>query len=93
MAKLKIKTLPTVIIFKDGQTVDRKLGFEGLTDAASGRRANDIDDFPTSRLGYWLESVGAIEYDGPDSDDEDNDDKRKTTLRGRHQSRAYDEDI
>lgn len=93
VAKLKIKTLPTVIIFKDGQTVDRKLGFEGLTDAASGRRANDIDDFPTSRLGYWLESVGAIEYDGPDSDDEDNDDKRKTTLRGRHQSRVYDEDI
>lgn len=93
VAKLKIKTLPTVIIFKDGQTVDRKLGFEGLTDAASGRRANDIDNFPTSRLGYWLESVGAIEYDGPDSDDEDNDDKRKTALRGRHQSRAYDEDI
>lgn len=93
VAKLKIKTLPTVIIFKDGKTVDRKLGFEGLVDLASGRRANDIDDFPTSRLGYWLESVGALEYDGPDSDDEDNDERRKTTLTGRHQSRVYDEDI
>lgn len=70
VAKLKIKILPTVIVFKDGQSVERLLGFESLT-ASSSRRANDVDDFPTSRLGYWLESVGAIEYDGPESDDDE----------------------
>ena len=94
VAKLKIKTLPSVIVFKDGQTVERLLGFEGLAEISTSRRANDIDDFPTSRLGYWLESVGAIEYDGPESDDEDNkDNRRRTTLRGKNQTRAYDEDF
>jgi len=90
VTKLAIKTLPTVMVFKDGKTVERLLGFEGLT-GSFNRRANDIDDFPTSRLGYWLESVGAIEYDGPDSDDEDDD--RRSTPRGRNQIRTYDEDI
>jgi len=70
VAKLKIKILPTVIVFKDGQSVERLLGFESLA-ASSSRRANDVDDFPTSRLGYWLESAGAIEYDGPESDDDE----------------------
>ena len=87
VGKLKIKTLPTVIVFKDGQTIERLLGFEGLTSPSTNRRANDIDNFPTSRLGYWLESVGAIEYDGPESDDEDNNDNRRS------QTRVYDEDF
>jgi len=88
VAKLKVRILPTVLVFKDGKTIERLLGFEGLTSTA-GRRANDINDFPTSRLGYWLESVGAIEYDGPESDDEDVNDKKRSNLRGR----IYDEDI
>ncbi len=90
VTKLAIKTLPTVMVFKDGKTVERLLGFEGLAGSLS-RRANDIDDFPTSRLGYWLESVGAIEYDGPESDDEDDD--RRSTAPTRNQIRTYDDDI
>jgi len=93
VAKLKIKTLPTVIVFKDGQTVERLLGFEGLTASSGSRRSNDIDDFPTSRLGYWLESVGAIEYDGPESDDDDNNKSRRSTPHGINRTRVYDEDV
>jgi len=93
VVKLKVKTLPTVIVFKDGKTTDKLLGFEGLSTSSTNRRANDIDDFPTSRLGYWLESTGAIEYNGPDSDDEDNDGKRTFSLHRTNRTRVYDEDI
>lgn len=78
VVKLKIKILPSLIVFKDGQTIERLLGFEGLVESPGSRRASDIDDFPTCRLGYWLESAGAIEYDEPESDDDDGDiDSRK----------------
>jgi len=94
VVKLKIKTLPTVLVFKDGQTIETLLGFEGLTASSGSRRANDIDDFPTSRLGYWLESVGAIEYDGLESDDDDNNDsRRRSTPHGINRTRVYDEDV
>ena len=65
VAKLAIKTLPTVLVFKDGKTNDRLMGFEGLSDT------KNPDQFATSRLGRWLESTGAIEYEGPDTDDEE----------------------
>lgn len=71
VAKLKIKILPSLIVFKNGKTFERLLGFEGLVDSPGSRRTSDIEDFPTCRLGYWLESVGAIEYDETQSDDDD----------------------
>jgi thiol-disulfide isomerase/thioredoxin len=94
VVKLQIKALPTVLVFRDGQTIERLLGFEGLTESSNVRRANDIIEFPTSRLGYWLESVGAIEYDGPESDDEDaNNKSRRSTPHGINRTQVYDEDF
>jgi thiol-disulfide isomerase/thioredoxin len=94
VVKLQIKALPTVLVFRDGQTIERLLGFEGLTESSNVRRANDIIEFPTSRLGYWLESVGAIEYDGPESDDEDASNKsRRSTPHGINRTQVYDEDF
>mmetsp|Transcript_11269 Transcript_11269/g.12761 ORF Transcript_11269/g.12761 Transcript_11269/m.12761 type:complete len:330 (-) Transcript_11269:53-1042(-) len=104
VVKLKVQTLPSVIVFKNGKTIDRLLGFEDLIDTTTSSRSNvDIDDFPTSRLGYWLEKTGAIEYEGPDSDDDDDEDEihrrsRRSASYGtnhhRHQQvRVYDEDI
>jgi len=94
VVKLQIKTLPTVLVFRDGKTIERLLGFEGLTESSNAKRANDIIEFPTSRLGYWLESVGAIEYDGPESDDEDTNNKsRRSTPHGINRIQVYDEDF
>lgn len=87
VVKLKVQTLPTLILFKDGKTIDRLVGFEDIADATS----KDPDNFPTSRLGYWLERRGAIEYEGPDSDDEEA--PRRSTPNGVNRVIAYDEDV
>lgn len=89
VTKLTIKTLPTLIIFKDGKTIERLLGFEGLSDV------KNPDNFPTSRLGYWLEKTGSIEYEGPDSDEEVEAQQPTNSRRGLLSSRfkEYDEDF
>eukprot|EP01040_Poterioochromonas_malhamensis_P004643 gene4643-4975_t len=55
--KLRIRTIPTVVIFHDGVAVDKILGFEGLTD---GLPAGKEDEWPTIRLARLLVSKGAI---------------------------------
>ncbi len=93
VVKLRVKVLPTLILFKDGKEVDRLVGFEDLADAASAS-SRDPDDFPTSRLGYWLEKRGAIEYEGPDSDDDDEPTPaRRSTPHGTNRLKVYDEDV
>jgi thioredoxin-like negative regulator of GroEL len=89
VAKLNIKTLPTLIMFRNGKTIDRLTGFEGLSD-----RKNP-DEFPTSRLGRWLESIKAIEYQGPYSDEEDETISGTKSRTGIIHSlfHTYDEDI
>lgn len=89
IAKLAIKTLPTLLVFKDGKTIDRLMGFEGLSDS------KNPDQFTTSRLGRWLESTGCIEYEGPDSDDEEGGSPSKAKRAGMLQSRfqSYDEEF
>ena len=57
VSKLVIRTLPTLIVFRDGKAVNRLTGFEGLTTAA------DLDNFPTSKLQSWLAETGAVDYD------------------------------
>jgi len=90
VTKLSIQTLPTLLVFKDGKLMDRLLGFEGLSDTKYP------DQFPTSRLGRWLEKTGAIEYEGPDSDDDDEEgtSRRTSPRRDMFSSRVneYDDD-
>ncbi len=58
--KLAVKTLPTLIVFREGKTVDRLTGFEGLViDPA------EPDKWHTGRLEAWLSNTGAIEYQVP----------------------------
>ena len=92
VVKLKVQQLPTVIVFKNGEMLHRLLGFEDLSDATTSTSRNpaDIDDFPTSRLGYWLEKTGAIEYEGPDSDDEDDEEENNRRSRRSAASSSYD---
>ena len=58
--KLQIKTLPTLIIFREGKTVDQLTGFEGLA-----IHQNEPDKWHTGRLEAWISSTGAIEYKMP----------------------------
>ena len=60
VAKLRIKTLPALCVFKDGKEVGRLPGFEGL---AKDRRKPD--EWHTGRLKEWLSGTGAIEYERP----------------------------
>lgn len=57
--KLKIKTLPTLLVFRDGKAVDRLMGFEGLSSDG------DPDKWHTGRLQQWLAKTGAIKYTPP----------------------------
>ncbi|XP_057821211.1 thioredoxin domain-containing protein PLP3A isoform X2 [Cryptomeria japonica] len=63
ITKLAIKTLPCVILFRDGIAVDRLVGFQSL----GGR-----DDFSTEVLENWLLKKGIIvRAKGENEDDED----------------------
>lgn len=57
--KLKIKTLPCAVVFKDGVAVGRQVGFDGL----------DGDEFRTVDLAWRIKEWGGIEEDF-DPDDE-----------------------
>mmetsp|Transcript_12324 Transcript_12324/g.22386 ORF Transcript_12324/g.22386 Transcript_12324/m.22386 type:complete len:162 (-) Transcript_12324:163-648(-) len=59
--KLKIKTLPTLLIFKNGKMVERLIGFDGV----SVPGAKNPDEWPTGRLQEWLSRTGAIQYTKP----------------------------
>jgi thiol-disulfide isomerase/thioredoxin len=90
VVKLKVQTLPTMIVFKDGKAVNRLVGFEDLMTASDNNTT--INEFPTSRLGYWLEQTGAIEYDGPESDEEKDENVSKSRTSGSHRFKVYDDD-
>jgi len=57
--KLKIKTLPCVVVFVDGIAKGRQVGFEGL----------GADNFPTAQLAWRLSEHGGIEEEfGPEDE-------------------------
>mmetsp|Transcript_25004 Transcript_25004/g.37054 ORF Transcript_25004/g.37054 Transcript_25004/m.37054 type:complete len:292 (-) Transcript_25004:90-965(-) len=60
VSKLCIKTLPSLLVFRDGKTVDRLTGFEGLV-----IDPKDPDKWHTGRLQQWLAKTGAIDYKVP----------------------------
>mmetsp|Transcript_54296 Transcript_54296/g.131733 ORF Transcript_54296/g.131733 Transcript_54296/m.131733 type:complete len:369 (-) Transcript_54296:1726-2832(-) len=88
VVKLRIKTLPTIVVFQDGKEKTRLIGFEDLlssSEIAATTSTTVATNFPTSRLGYWLEqSAGVLEYEG--NDDDDIDDLPKKTGTGPHRS-------
>jgi hypothetical protein len=58
--KLNIKTLPTLMVFREGKAVDKLMGFQDLAIDAS-----DPDKWHTGRLQQWLAGTGAIKYTIP----------------------------
>jgi thiol-disulfide isomerase/thioredoxin len=55
--KLKVRTLPTLFVFKEGKVVERLTGFEGLVISE-----DEPDKWHTPSLEKWLHSTGAIRY-------------------------------
>ena len=72
VTKLQIKTLPTLIVFQDGKTINRLTGFEGLVDTNSKNKT--LDEWPTRNLKAWLSTTGAIKYNISDGDSDDEND-------------------
>ena len=68
VTKLQVRTLPTVIVFREGKSMARLTGFEGLVSPT-----NDPDMWETSALQRWLASVGAIQYKDSANDNDDDD--------------------
>lgn len=94
--KLQIKTLPTLMVFREGKTVDRLTGFEGLVINPA-----EPDKWHTGRLEAWLSSTGAIQYKVPTEDIKE--EMRRMgirpkgtiwsgTSRSGYQSKGYDSD-
>jgi hypothetical protein len=65
VTKLQVRTLPTVMVFREGKSVARLIGFEGLTSPTK-----DPDAWKTSALQRWLAGAGAIQYK-PSKDEEE----------------------
>lgn len=65
VSKLSVKTLPSLLVFHQGKLKDRLTGFEGLS--STDPRASP-DEWKTGRLQEWLAQSGAIEYDVPDEE-------------------------
>ena len=63
VSKLQIKTLPTLIVFREGKAIDRLTGFEGFALDAS-----EPDKWHTGKLRQWIASTGAIKYKVPDEE-------------------------
>ena len=90
VAKLQVKTLPTLLVFQNGKTIDRLTGFDGLA-----KDATKPDEWHTGRLQEWLSQTGAIEYTVPTEDIQEEMDRLGLTPRGaiwRGGVAAYDED-
>jgi len=88
-SKLKIRTLPALLVFRDGKAIDRLTGFEGLAINPA-----EPDKWHTGRLRTWIAATGAIQYKEPD--EEVREEMKRLGILGRGavwgDSEGYDED-
>ncbi|KAL9186429.1 hypothetical protein ACHAXT_005667 [Thalassiosira profunda] len=66
VCKLKIRTLPALIVFDDGKEIGRLTGFDGL--ALDPKKP---DEWHTGRLREWIAGTGAIRYERPSEEMEE----------------------
>jgi thiol-disulfide isomerase/thioredoxin len=83
VSKLQVRTLPTLIVFRDGKALDRLTGFDGLSPVDP----KDPDKWYTRSLQTWLAETGAIEY--VPSADELREDIERLGLRCKQQGSVY----
>ena len=64
--KLRIKTLPALFVFDNGKEIGRLTGFDGLA-----KDAKKPDEWHTGRLQEWIGGTGAIKYERPSEEVEE----------------------
>jgi thiol-disulfide isomerase/thioredoxin len=82
--KLKITTLPTVLVFQQGKTVHRLVGFEGIS---------ENNEWPTRLLQEWLYKTGCIHYKPPPKELEEEMNRLGISSVWRGGVGEYDEDM
>lgn len=75
--KLRIQTLPSLFVFDMGREIGRLTGFEGL--ALNPKRP---DEWHTGRLQEWISSTGAIRYERPSREVEEERKRLGIVVRG-----------
>lgn len=77
VAKLRIQTLPALLVFDEGKEIGRLAGFDGL---AKDRKKPD--EWHTGRLEEWISDFGAIQYDRPTEEIEEERRRMGIVMRG-----------
>ncbi len=80
---MKIKTIPTVVLFIDGIAADKILGFEGLSD---GMPEGKEDEWSTIRLARVLASKNMLSKDNIVDDEEV---EREARMKMENMRKAY----
>ncbi len=75
--KLRIQTLPALLVFENGKEIGRLTGFDGL--AMDKKKP---DEWHTGRLQEWIASVGAIQYEKPSREVEEECKRLGIVMRG-----------
>ncbi|KAL3815350.1 hypothetical protein ACHAXA_002134 [Cyclostephanos tholiformis] len=77
VSRLKIQTLPSLFVFDQGREIGRLTGFEGL--ALNSKKP---DEWHTGRLQEWISSTGAIRYERPSREVEEERKRLGIVVRG-----------
>ncbi|KAL3764951.1 hypothetical protein ACHAWU_003811 [Discostella pseudostelligera] len=75
--KLRIQTLPALLVFESGKEIGRLTGFDGLA-----LDKTKPDEWHTGRLQEWIASVGAIQYEKPSREVEEECKRLDIVMRG-----------
>lgn len=77
VSKLRIQTLPALLVFEYGKEIGRLTGFDGL--ALDKKKP---DEWHTGRLQEWVASVNAIKYERPSREAEEECKRLGIVMRG-----------
>mmetsp|Transcript_14164 Transcript_14164/g.30540 ORF Transcript_14164/g.30540 Transcript_14164/m.30540 type:complete len:349 (+) Transcript_14164:234-1280(+) len=75
--KLRVKTLPALFVFDNGKEIGQLTGFEGLA-----KDSKKPDEWQTGRLKEWISSTGAIQYERPSEEMEEELKRMGIVMRG-----------
>ena len=92
--KFRVRTLPTLFVYEEGKEIGRLIGFDGLTSSSpsstwnnnnnnpSKKSSNNLDEWHTGKLQEWLSKTGAIRYEKPSDEVEEEMKRMGVVMRG-----------
>ena len=88
VSKFRVRTLPTLFVYEEGKEIGRLIGFDGLTSGNGGGSyginncTKKADEWHTGKLQEWLASTGAIKYEKPTEEIEEEMKRMGMVVRG-----------